>query len=110
MSYTIGNIIYGTPCSEEFLDDLVYNNRTDVLKKPPFTELYSSGGGPGPAYVGVKLREIDETKDVRLLDLTNTFLTEDNINELRRLFGKIPKKYQKYFMDSPDYWIVWSSS
>ena len=121
MTYAIGNVIYGTPLTEEIIAEIeaviqnLGDNNYDIgdPESYGFKKKYTGNGEfPTGCYFGIDIDSIDECSNVNLVDLFA------KIKEVQNLEEKYDKKLQgledwvrRIVMKHPARpWIVWSSS
>jgi hypothetical protein len=111
--YSIGNIIFGIPLTEEIMQAL----GDDEAEEMGFEVLYSGSADFMPGYMGVELGTIDECQDEDLDDPEhpmNRKPTAQQIAEVQERVEAFVKKMRKIDKDVtiPDIrrWLVWSTS
>lgn len=103
--YTVGNIIYGIPLTQEILNVV---GEVEDAEDVGFETTYSGAGGTTPGWCGVVLDTIDECSvaDFSLLKLTPT---PEQIDAVNQKVAALSEEILK--VSSPiGCYIVWSTS
>ena len=118
--YSIGNIIYGTPLTEE-VNELAKEVEAVGEKHPLFEHLYDEEQFAGfetyyhgslpwqPGYCGVELGRMDVCSDFRVSDIANLKPTDEQKAAAKEAYDALPSEVRERCMPLDTY-VVWSTS
>jgi len=99
--YTIGNIIYGIPLTEE-LERALDKCGIEEVECVDFNTYYSGHSDYTPGYLGVELKRFDECSGNILLSELDVDLSGSQRKEVEKLVNALPERIEEYVDDDPE--------
>ena len=108
MSYTIANIVYGVPLTEDVLevaDKLGYDDPEDY----GFEMLYHASSPVIVGYCGQILKKINCVSDIKLMSLLDYSDSTDITKKVEAKLLALDHEIRAV-IEEPSTWIIWSTS
>ena len=110
MSYSICEIIFGIPLTEELAQIADSRNEDLDIEEGGYFITRYTGGGPSSGYVGVSLIDFDETDGFNDFEqISQIQPTLDQQLQAQEAVSNLPEDYQKAVLPIKRY-IIWRTS